>query len=207
MSKSRHAARGSLTARVLRTAGNLLVAAVLLLSLAFILPSLFGYERYVITGGSMSGTFEKGAVAFEKTVPVEDLKVGDVITYLPPPDSGLTTLVTHRIVTARTTGAGEVVLRTQGDANPDPDPWRFTLHDTVQPKVEFTVPTVGWLFLGLADREIRMLLIGVPAVLVALHSLREIVQVLREAAAKRRTRPAGELAPARTPRTLHTVGT
>lgn len=204
MSKSRHSARGSLPARVIRTAGNLVVAAVLLLSLAFILPSLFGYERYVITGGSMSGTFEKGAVAFERTVPVEKLKVGDVITYLPPPDSGLSTLVTHRIVTARTTDAG-VVLRTQGDANADPDPWRFTLHDTVQPKVEFTVPAVGWLFLGLADREIRMLLIGVPAVLVALHSLREIVQALREAAAKRRMRPAVELAP--TPsRTLHTVG-
>src|SRR5690606_16815688 len=65
---------------------SLLLLAVTLASFAYIAPSFFGYERYVITGGSMSGTFEKGSIAFEKPVPVEDLAVGDVITYMPPAD-------------------------------------------------------------------------------------------------------------------------
>ncbi len=42
------------------------------------IPVLFGYERYVITGGSMEPTIHKGSVAFGKVVPVADLRVGDV---------------------------------------------------------------------------------------------------------------------------------
>ena len=88
--------------RAVRFPGSVLVNTVLVLAslagLAYLAPSLFGYERYVITGGSMSGTFEKGSVVFEKPVPIADLRVGDVITYLPPADSGVSTLVTHRIV-------------------------------------------------------------------------------------------------------------
>ena len=91
--------------------------------MAYVVPGLLGYERYVITGGSMSGTFESGSVVFEKPVPVKDLVVGDVITYLPPPDSGVSTLVTHRIIEIAPGKDAATVFQTQGDANPDPDPW------------------------------------------------------------------------------------
>jgi signal peptidase len=179
--------RDSLIARLLRLTGTIALAGVMAMSVAFLLPSLLGYERYVITGGSMSGTFEKGSVAFEKPVAVEDLEVGDVITYLPPADSGLTTLVTHRIVTRKATPDGGLVFRTQGDANPDPDPWRFRLSAATQPRVELTVPYVGYLFLALADRDTRVLLVGVPAGLVGLHSLGELVAAARSRARARRS--------------------
>ena len=165
--------------RALRLAGNLALAAVLLVSVAFLVPSLFGYERYVITGGSMSGTFERGSVAFEKTVPVSDLEVGDVITYLPPADSGVPNLVTHRIATMKVNRDGALVFRTKGDANTDIDPWRFQLAAGDQPKVEFTVPAIGYVFIGLADRSLRILVIGLPAALVALYSLVELLRAVR----------------------------
>ena len=83
-------------------AGSWLVNIVMIVAtvagVGYLAPSLFGFERYVITGGSMSGTFEKGSIAFEQRVPVEDVKVGDVITYLPPADSGTNHLVTHRVI-------------------------------------------------------------------------------------------------------------
>ncbi|MBS4753084.1 signal peptidase I [Nocardioides sp. zg-ZUI104] len=159
--------------------GNLVLLVLVLIPLAYIVPSAFGYERYVITGGSMSGTFEKGSLVFEEPVPVEELAVGDIITYLPPPDSGVQTLVTHRIVEMGSDENGRQVLITQGDANPDPDPWKFSLTADTQPVVRAAVPHVGWVLIAMADREIRMLSIGIPAGLIALMSLVELLGALR----------------------------
>ncbi|MCD9199803.1 signal peptidase I [Aeromicrobium wangtongii] len=174
MSRSHARPRRSILARVGSGLVNVVVIAVTLAGIGYLAPSLFGYERYVITGGSMSGTFEKGSVAFEKPVPVEDVKVGDVITYLPPPDSGVTNLVTHRIISDKILDTGVRQLQTQGDANPDPDPWKFSLTADTQPVVKTTVPHVGWVFVAMADRETRMLVVGVPAAIIALLSLVEL---------------------------------
>lgn len=186
----------STTSRTARVLGNTAIIAVMLVSVAFLLPSLFGYERYVITGGSMSGTFERGSIAFEKAVPVSQLRVGDVITYMPPADSGLTHLVTHRIMSTRTAPDGTTVFRTQGDANATVDPWKFQLYAGTQPKVEFTVPAIGYVFIALADRSTRILVIGVPAAAIALASLIQLARALRPtreaapAAAMARSAPA-----------------
>lgn len=153
---------------------NLGLTAVVLLALGFLLPSLLGLERYVIMGGSMSGTYDLGSVVFEEVVPVEELRVGDVITYVPPADSGLSTLVTHRIVDI---DGDEFVTR--GDANPDVDPWTFQLTAATQPRVVAHVPYVGYAFMALADRGTRMAVIGIPATIVALMALGDLVRALR----------------------------
>jgi signal peptidase len=167
----------------IRRTGRFLVNAAVVVSIlvcaAWLVPSALGYERYVITGGSMSGTFEKGSVAFEKPVPVAELQRGDVITYQPPAASGVTDLVTHRITSIKPAEGGGTLYRTQGDANPDPDPWRFELTGATQPVVEHTVPMVGYAFIALADRDTRMLLVGVPAGLIALLALVEVGKALR----------------------------
>ncbi len=163
---------------------------VTLLGVAFLLPSLLGYQRYVITGTSMTGTIDLGSVVFEDVVPVADLHVGDVITYQPPPASGIDHLVTHRIIAKK----GDK-FRTQGDAVPERDPWTFELTAHDQPRVSYHVPYVGFLFLGLADRAIRMAVISVPAAFVFLLALRQLVQGLRR-------RPA----PAPSPRGRTLVG-
>jgi signal peptidase len=184
----------SAAARLSRFLGNAAIALVIVASLAFMLPSLLGYERYVITGGSMSGTFEIGAVVFEEPVPVEDLRVGDVITYLPPADAGVGNLVTHRIHRILRTPEGERVYRTKGDANADADPWTFHLDAAEQPRMAFAVPVVGHVFIALADRATRILVVGLPAALIALGALVQLVRALRPA-----PRPAGPAVPVRSP--------
>lgn len=165
--------------RALGATGNLLLVAVTLLGIAYVLPSLLGHERYVITGGSMAGTYDKGSIVFEEQVPAADLEVGDVITYQPPPASGVTSLVTHRIVSIGRSPEGAQVLRTQGDANPDPDPWRFSLTADEQPVVAYSVPYVGYALIALADPQVRLLVVGLPAGLVALLSLGQLVAAVR----------------------------
>ncbi|HWJ82904.1 MAG TPA: signal peptidase I [Nocardioides sp.] len=165
--------------RLLDHAVTLVLVVLTALAAAYLAPSALGYERYVITGGSMTGTYDKGSVVFEKVVPVEELQVGDVITYQPPASSGATTLVTHRIIKITEGADGRTVYRTQGDNNPDPDPWRFSLTSPDQGVVTFSVPYVGWALVGLADRDTRMLVIGIPAGLIALISLVQLVGALR----------------------------
>ena len=107
-------------------------------------------------------------------MPVSDLRVGDIITYTPPPDSGIDHLVTHRIIAIH----GDV-LQTKGDAVPQKDPWKFKLDDTQQARVVFSVPYLGYPLIWLADRETRMLVIGLPAAIIGLISLGQVFSALR----------------------------
>ena len=173
------------SARIAGALGNLAVVGLMLLAVAYVLPSLLGFQRYIITGGSMQGTYDKGSVVFEKVVPTAQLRVGDVITYIPPASSGVTNLVTHRIVSAQQ-GPKGIVYRTKGDANPSIDPWTFTLDRAEQAVVEFNVPQIGWALLYLADPSHRKLIVGVPAGAIALVS---ILEAFRNA---RREKRAGD---------------
>jgi len=179
VSKNQHRRR---TIGPRRVAGWALTTAILLVTLfgvAWIAPSLFGFDRYVITGGSMTGTIDKGSVVFEKPTSLADLEVGDIITYLPPADAGTGSLVTHRIIKMEPAEGGGVLFTTKGDFNPQPDPWHFKLIDQKQPVVQASVPYVGWVFIALADRTIRMLVIGIPAALIALHALGQLFGAFR----------------------------
>ena len=146
---------------------------------AWLVPTLLGYSRYVITSGSMTGTYDKGSIVFEKNVPVADLTVGDVITYMPPASSGVDHLVTHRIYRIQPAQGGGSLFTTKGDHNPAPDPWHFQLTAKRQGVVQFGVPYAGWIFIELAKKNVRMLVIGLPASLIGLVALGQLISGIR----------------------------
>jgi signal peptidase len=148
--------------------GIALCVACLGLAALMLLPGLLGYQRYLITSGSMTGSYDRGSVVFDEVVPVSDLQVGDAITYTPPPGFGPGGRITHRIVWIGSDQFGRTALRTKGDANEAADPWTFTLDQPNQARVSFHVPYVGYALSALAIRQVRMLLIGLPALLIAL---------------------------------------
>lgn len=151
--------------------GGLLTLVVTAAAIALLVPTAIGYERYVLVSGSMTGTYDTGSIVYAKPVPVDDLRVGDVITYAPPAGSAPQALVTHRIVWAGRDAAGKRAFRTKGDANQSPDPWMFSLDQGTQARVSFGVPYLGYGVGALADRNVRMLVIGLPAALIALLTL------------------------------------
>ena len=62
-------------------------------------PFLFGYASYVIVSGSMEPELQVGDVILIKKVnSIDELKVGDTITYLGKEDTFAGKTVTHRIV-------------------------------------------------------------------------------------------------------------
>ncbi len=158
--------------RVGRAFCALLIAAGILFGLFLIGPALMGWERYVIVSGSMTGTYDRGSIVFDEVVPTTSLLVGDVITYKRPAGAGPNGLVTHRIVKIfKDPKTGDRVYRTKGDANPAADPWRFFLADKKVARVATSVPKVGFVLAALAERNIRMLIVGFPALLIAFFAL------------------------------------
>lgn len=168
-----------MTTTVRRHTGRLTYALIMIAAVAvatlFLLPKALGYDLYVITTGSMEGTVDPGGLVIADRVPVSQLAVGDVITYVPPASSRVDHLVTHRIAEIDEDEAGSVVYRTKGDANRSVDPWTFSLDAPVQARMQWTVPSVGWPVLWLTDRETRMLALGVPAAAIALLALKDLV--------------------------------
>jgi len=165
--------------KALRTAAISIVAVVCIaLGAVTVIPAALGLQHYVIVGGSMSGTIDRGSVVFDEEVPVGALRVGDVITYTPPAKSDSTPFVTHRIVSIKPARGGARLFRTKGDANAAPDPWHFTLDQPTQAKVVGHVPYVGYALAALEIRWVRMALIGIPALLIAIST---IVGLVREA--------------------------
>jgi signal peptidase I len=173
-----------------RAASAVGLAASLALAAAVLVPAALGYQRYVITSGSMTGTYDRGSIVYAREAPTASLRVGDVITYAPPPAAGLEGLVTHRIVWTGRDRSGARAFRTKGDANPARDPWRFTLDRPRQARAAFHIPYVGFALAALGVREVRMLLIGLPALLIALGTL---TQLWRKAGVELRRREAAAL--------------
>jgi signal peptidase len=155
---------------------------------AILVPAVLGMQRYVITGVSMTGTIPKGSVAYAKLVPVADLRVGDVITFIPP---GMASPVTHRIISIETAEDGELVFRTKGDFNRTADPWQMTLKDASQARYSFHVPYLGYVLAALTVKQVRMALIGLPALIIALSLIWSLWRQAGEEVARQEQQAAG----------------
>lgn len=118
-----------------------MVAVLALAGASTVVPRLMGAVPLTVLSGSMMPTYRPGDLVIVRPTPVENLEVGDVITFQAV--SGESALITHRLM-AITTNDGEIVsLVTQGDANPTSD--RYILPGQVMGRVVYSVPFVGQL--------------------------------------------------------------
>jgi signal peptidase len=161
----RAAARSGGATVALRIVTAAALTALAALGALMLVPTILGYARYVIEGGSMGDAVPRGSIAYEEVVPTREIHVGDVITYRPP---GATRLRTHRVAwIGRSTSTGERLYRTKGDANATPDRPAFTLPHATQARVVMHVPLAGYAVAALSIRAVRMAVIGGPALVIA----------------------------------------
>ena len=113
-------------------------------TLLTMLPVGLGLHRFVATTDEMAPAIQRGALVLERDVPVDDLQIGDVITFVPPPSSGIEGPVTRRIV--KIDGPH---LRTRADTSPEVDPWPVPMSGPTQDRVVLDVPWVGYAYIGL----------------------------------------------------------
>ena len=148
--------------RRLLNAGGYLTLALALTLLASLLmvmaTNLLGYSSFVIYSGSMGPTVKVGSLLLTRPVDVDNLRVGDVITYRSP---GNHTTLTHRIVGMRQQD-GEWVFETKGDASLEPDPREVILRGQVS-KMSFDIPYLGYVVDFAKSTQGIILFLLVPA--------------------------------------------
>ena len=93
----------------------------------------------VVTGRSMKPTLEQGDLLFVKAVDIGELHVGDIVVFHRP-DTG--ELVVHRVYKIVRGPGGEILLKTKGDNNEEPDRWLVSKDELVG-KVVYRLPAVG----------------------------------------------------------------
>jgi len=140
----------------------------LALACAVLFPGLMGLQRYVIVGGSMTGTIPKGSIVYSRIVPVEQLKSGDIVTFVPP---GYTAPVTHRIVGVTTGTDGSRIFQTKGDFNKVADPWKVNFVESSVARYAFHIPYLGYALAAFSIPLVRVLLIALPALMISLSIL------------------------------------
>lgn len=116
------------------------LAVVLVLAVAVVIPRLAGATPFTVLTGSMRPDYPPGTLVVVKPVSFEDIGVGDVITY--QLESGKATVVTHRVTAVAAQLDGEVVLTTQGDANNVSDP-QAVRDVQVRGRLWYSVPYLG----------------------------------------------------------------
>ncbi len=162
---------------------GVLVLALLALAVALALaalPRLFGYGTLVVHGGSMSETAPNGSLVIARWIAAEDVELGDVILVQEETASGPARPKLHRVVSLERE-RGQVLVQTKGDLNETIDPKVYILPDRVLTPA-YTLPYLGYLVRFVVTPLGWVILVALPATVVALLVLRGIWAPARETA-------------------------
>src|SRR5258708_21911265 len=120
----------------------------------------------------MQPALQVGDLAVVGPVSADGLTVGDIVTYRTPGDQN--TAITRRIVWSDTaTAPGRLNLGTRGDSDPTTEQVTVGQH-TVLGRLVYSVPRLG-LLAGFANSVLgKMVLLGVPGLLLAVDLLRAV---------------------------------
>jgi signal peptidase len=146
---------------------TVMVAAVATFLFLGVGPRILGYQTSTMLTGSMAPLINPGDVIVTVPVPIQDLKVGDIITYHIPVDDQR--VETHRIIDLAVNSEGTATVRTKGDANNGADPWTAALAGGQVDRQVFTVPYLGNAIRAFRDPVVlNTLMYGAPAALVVM---------------------------------------
>ncbi len=119
---------------------GVLVVLVALVALAGV-PRLLGYQTLTVQSASMTGTASVGSLVVARPLAAAEVEVGDVVLVQQESGRAAAAPVLHRVIALHDRD-GQVVVRTKGDANADPDPTPYIMTaDTVTPVL--VVPYAG----------------------------------------------------------------
>jgi signal peptidase len=111
---------------------------------AVFLPRIVGAVPLTVLTRSMEPALPAGTLLVVRPVEhsqVNQIRVGDIISFLPQADA--LTLVTHRVIAVTQLDNGGFIFRTQGDSNEYVDP---PVRDVqVRAKLWYSIPGLGWL--------------------------------------------------------------
>ncbi len=141
-------------------------------------PSIFGYSALIVSSGSMEPKYPVKSVVISKQVSIEDLRVGDVITFYSNDPDIYNTPVTHRINEIKTDSDGDISLITKGDANLICDKYLVFEEDVIG-KVIGCNNFFGRFIQLISNRWIFFSIIILPLFLVCVFSVKDIFKTVK----------------------------
>lgn len=144
----------------------LLLAVAGIAALVIVVPLVVGGQALTVLTNSMAPGLPPGTLIVIRPVNIDDVLVGDVITY--QIESGKPDVVTHRVVERTVNLEGETTLVTMGDNNDlADDPIQEV---QVRGKLMYAVPWIGWVN-NVITGEMRMLAVPIVAGLLFAYAL------------------------------------
>jgi len=135
-----------------------------------IATKITGGKLLSVQTGSMVPKIRKGDLVVVKRVPISQLKVGDVITFINPTNQKET--ITHRIVAINMTPGTSHTITTKGDANRLAD--RSISVSAVVGKMQYKVPYLGHVLDFVRKPLGLVLIIYIPALAVIIEELKRL---------------------------------
>lgn len=152
----------------------ILIVATILAVVGALSVAVFRFGFTPVLSNSMSPTFSTGEIVITRPEPRSQLRVGDVVVLPLPDNSGQRYL--HRIVEIES-NEQQVLVRTQGDKNPKPDPWTLRVESQKVPVVVAGLPKLGLMGSYFQTPNIRLMvgsLIFILALIGVIRALRDI---------------------------------
>ncbi len=164
----------TMTSRVVALLVMGLVVAVL--GLTVVLPKISGATAYTILTGSMRPGMPPGTVVVDRQIPVDQIKIGDVVTY--QITSGQPAVVTHRVQSIGYALDGTRTFITRGDANDSADHLPVTAAQ-IRGVRWYSVPYVGLpsIWIGVS---IRQVVVGGAVILLLAYALVSFIGETRD---------------------------
>lgn len=162
---------GKTLKKILNVISTILVAIVVVLALLLVGARFIGLNVYTVLSGSMEPTYHVGSLIYVKDVDTDELKAGDVITYMLDED----TIVTHRIadVIPDETDPSIIRFQTKGDANDSVDGSLVHYKNVIGTPV-FSIPELGYLANYIQKPPGRYIAISAGAIILLLVFLPDL---------------------------------
>ena len=162
---------GKTIKKILNVISTILVAIVVVLALLLVGARFIGLNVYTVLSGSMEPTYHVGSLIYVKDVDTDELKAGDVITYMLDED----TIVTHRIadVIPDETDPSIIRFQTKGDANDSIDGSLVHYKNVIGTPV-FSIPKLGYLANYIQKPPGRYIAISAGAIILLLVFLPDL---------------------------------
>ena len=139
------------------------------------------FNAYVVLSGSMLPTIQVKDVVVTKKIPEEELKVGDIITFISPDQRFGGISVTHRIIEKLYDETeGIYTYRTQGDNNNIADAVPVP-NSNILGKVILKIPKLGFIQEILASKGGMIIFVLIPCLAILSY---DIVKMLKKAGQK-----------------------
>ncbi len=139
--------------------------------------SLFGYRFYYVLTDSMEPDIKKGSFILVDEVPFDELKVGDVISFVSRDPDIEGEINSHAIYSIDKNKEGITELTTKGTNNPKPDDYKVYEAD-IKGKVVYDSYTIGSFLELLSDRRVSFCVTVLPIAIIVVINLVDLFVII-----------------------------